>query len=265
MWTRILGAAVVLGGLVQCSVAATITNGFFDFGGTIYVTNPETTAVVTAAGTCPVETACIFWQDGSGTHDQEVDISASGLPNGVPPNNVPASIAGTDGGNMTNLMNPTDGVGVAINVPDFFSFNNGGVTTTLNLTFIEPGFYSSTDCTMSPAVGQSCTLPGSLFNFVNNPPPSTLGTPCNGQCQATATWVLEGTTNTPGVTWTANFTAQFPVGTPYQTVFAEFVSNTFSATLSLTVPEPGTLGMMLIGSGLVGLATLLRRRSPRSR
>jgi len=37
-----------------------------------------------------------------------------------------------------------------------------------------------------PAVGQTCTLAGSPFNFVNNPPPAPAGP------QATMTWVTSG-------------------------------------------------------------------------
>jgi hypothetical protein len=108
---------------------------------------------------------------------------------------------------------------------------------------------------LAPAVGQQCTLVGSLFNFVNNPP---------SPGQATATWVFGGITNTPGVTWVGNFNSQFP-GIPYQTVLSDlatngYVSNTFSATITLMVPEPGTMVFMLMGSALIGIAALLRRR-----
>ena len=255
MKTRIIGVVALLIGLSICSFAGTITSGVFDISGTIYVTTAEATAVVTPAGTCAAGDQCIFWQDSNAANDEKVDISSAGLPNG----DIPANISGNDAATIANLSNPPDAVGSTISVADFMTFLNGGITTDLTLTFIEPGFYSNTDCTLAPAVGQTCTLTGSLFNFVNNPPP--IG-------QATATWVLEGTT-TSGSAWTGNFTSQFPANTPFQTVFSElaangYVSNTFSATFSLTPPtmspEPGTAAMMVIGGGLVGLASLLRRR-----
>jgi PEP-CTERM motif len=61
-----------------------------------------------------------------------------------------------------------------------------------------------------------------------------------------------------------NFNSQFP-GIPYQTVLSDlatngYVSNTFSATITLMVPEPGTMVFMLMGSALIGIAALLRRR-----
>lgn len=258
MRLTILVAAALFVGLAQTSFASTITNGFFDISGTFYVTAPETASVVTPAGTCPTDTACLFWQDSSATNDQLVDISASGLPNG----NIPLAIAGNDAATIANLENPPDVVGSTISLPTFMTFLNGGVTTTLDLTFIDPGFYPSTDCSSPPAVGQVCTVPGSMVNFVNNPPATG---------QATASWVFQGTTNTPGITWTGNFTSQFPENTPYQTVLSDlttngYVANTFSATISLTgtpttttVPEPGSLGLMMISTGLI--ATFVRRRS----
>jgi hypothetical protein len=259
MRMKILGGAALLIALVQCSFGATITSGFFSISGTIYVTNFTTAAVTTPAGTCPASTTgseCIFWQDSAGTTDSKTDISASGLPNG----NIPASIAGNDAATIDSLINPPAGVGT-FPAEAFMSSFLGGVTTELFITTIEAGIYSSTECTSPPAVGQTCTLAGSLFNFVNNPP---------SPGQATATWVFAGTTDTPGVTWIGNFTAQFPGSTPYQTVLSElatngYVSNTFSATITLTppitIPEPGTMSLMMIGTGLVGLASILRRRS----
>jgi PEP-CTERM motif len=57
--------------------------------------------------------------------------------------------------------------------------------------------------------------------------------------------------------------------TSYQVILNEltsygFVSNTFAATITLTVPEPGTTVFVMTGSGLIGIAALLRRRSARS-
>lgn len=256
--------AVLFVSLVPSSFGAVITNGVFDISGTIFVTQSEATPVVTPAGTCAANVACIFWQDPAGTSFGKVDIATTGLPNG----NIPLALAGNDAANISSLMNPSEVVGGAGFSPtSFITFNNASVTTDLMINFIAPGIFSSAACGSPAAEGQSCTLPGSLFNFVNNPPPSS--GPCGDQCEATATWVLEGITDTPGVTWVSNFTSQFPTGTPYQTVFADlqtngYVSNTFSATITLTppssVPEPGSLGLMVIGTGLIALGVLRRRR-----
>ena len=159
MRLKILAAALVFAGFAQGSFGAAISHGTINISGTIYFTAAEATPVVTAAGTCPAGEACIFWQDSNGTTNGKVDISSSGLPNG----DIPLAIAGNDGGNIASLVNPT--VGSAISVP-FMSFNNGGITTTLDLTFIAPGIYASTECTASPAVDQTCTQSGSMFNWV---------------------------------------------------------------------------------------------------
>lgn len=252
---QFLVAALLFAAFAQAAFADGITHGTFDISGTVYVTIFETTPVVTPAGTCPANTSCIFWQDGSGTTDGKVDISATGLPNG----DIPVAIAGNDAANVASLQDPPDVAGSAISVP-FMTFNNGGVTTTLTLTEILPGIFSSAECGAAPTIGQVCTLPGSPFNFVNNPP---------APGQATMSWAFEGTSDTPGVTWMGNFTSQF--GPPFQTEFGELASNgyigsSFSATMSLSgsptpAPEPGTIFLFTVG---IGSLLLFRRRAFRA-
>ncbi|MGA2117342.1 MAG: PEP-CTERM sorting domain-containing protein [Bryobacteraceae bacterium] len=250
-------AAVLFVGLVQSSFGTTITSGSFDFGGTIFVTEAVTSApIVTPAGTCTtVGEQCIFWEDTNGATANKVDISSANLPNG----NIPLAINGNDAADIYNLTNPPETVGGTGFTPtEFMTFNNDSISTELLIDYIASGMYASAACTSAPAPGQTCTLAGSLFNFANNPP---------APGQATATWVLEGTTNTPGVTWIGNFTSQFNV--PYQTVFGElttqgYASDTFSGTITLTpaatTPEPDSLGLMAIGTGLIGFAAFFRRR-----
>lgn len=143
---------------------------------------------------------------------------------------------------------------------------NGFVTFTaapnisLNLTGIDPGTYSSADCFTLPAAGQTCTPPStgngfaSPFNLSNtSATTSTAAFTVFGDAVNTAT----GESNP----FIGVFSTQFTV--PYQTLLQEVASgdiatsysSTFTAT---TVPEPMT--PILLGSGLVGLAMLRRRR-----
>lgn len=275
---RLLGAALLVAGFVQSSFGGIITNGHFDIGGTVYVTDFRTAAVITPGGTCPASAtgmACIFWSStGTLAGNGFTDISGAGLPNG----DITTALVTPSGNNAANifsLQNPPDVVGGPgiPSAPLFMSFNNGGITTLLDLTFIDLGTDSPAACGNTVALstsGEQCTIPGSLFNFQNTPPPSPAGTLCNGACGSTATWVFEGVTSGPGQgnqNWVGNFTSQFQQGKPFEQVFADlsangFVSNTFSATITLapapSVPEPGSL--VMIGTGLIGLAAILRRR-----
>ena len=252
---RILLAAVFFIGLVQASFGGIITNGQFALGGTVYVT--DNTGRSTPAGTCASGDSCIFWQSGATATLNKADISVNGLPSGSGIGQIPLAISGNDAANISNLQNPPNIVdGVGFPNQTFVTFNNGGVTTQLLIDYIAAGIYLPNACADPPSVGQQCTTPGSLFNFVNNP-----------SSTSTASWVMTGVTAgnpNPQQIWIGNFTAQF--STPYQTVFANlaangYVSDTYSGTILLEnspAPEPGAL--IMIGSGLLGLGVLLRRR-----
>jgi len=258
---------LLLAGLAHSSFGAAITSGSFDISGTVFVTAAGANPVVTPAGTCAAATACIFWEDPTGTVIDKVDISSVNDTAGV--------TFGNDAANIYPLTNPPEVVGTFS--PMLFMDGFGGSVTSLLINKIDPGIYTSVNCGSSGLFsGATCTLPNSPFNFVNNPPPTPAGTPCGTQCQATASWVFEGVTaGNPGTqsTWVGNFTSQFPLGTTYQAVLAQlaangFVSNTYSATITLTptapVPEPGTMGMT-IGAALIGLGVGMRRLSTKKR
>src|SRR5947207_877784 len=107
MRMRILSAVLLLSVLATASYAGIITNGTFNIAGEIYVTGAGGITIA-GVGTCPVGIQCIFWQDtGSPPINDKVDVSAGGLPNG----NIPASIAGNDAANISNLNNPPEIVG----------------------------------------------------------------------------------------------------------------------------------------------------------
>jgi hypothetical protein len=77
--------------------------------------------------------------------------------------------------------------------------------------------------------------------------------------------VFTGVTSDGLENWQGVFTSQFTV--PYQSVLASLaangsVTNTFSATFTLSpnVPEASSLSLLGLGLGLVGLSAKLRKR-----
>ncbi len=249
----VLGAA--LAGLYTVTLSASpLLNGSFNITGNITVSNFGFNGCTAAGG-------CITWTNPPATLPDLADISG---PTGV--FNVPG-FAGAGKAIVNTLTNPPDIVnGPILPQPQvymsFVDINPPFGGNNLNLTFIPLGIYFPGGCSTNPllaAVGQTCTTPGSLFNFVNNP---GLTTP-----QATATWVFQGVA-TDGSTWQGNFTSQFPFS--FQQVLLNLqnngsVTNSYSATISAsTVPEPGPITLSACGLGLLLFSAGLRRKIGRS-
>jgi hypothetical protein len=140
-------------------------------------------------------------------------------------------------------------VGVPFLLADFLTFT-AAPTLALDLTYIEPGQFSSTLCGEPAAAGQICTPPGSAFNFVNLPSGSGLSSIVSFVVSGTAT---DGVSDGP---FTAVYTAQF-VGLSYQSVLATLsgggsLTTSYSGSFEV-VPEPGTLALLSAGLGLLAL------------
>jgi hypothetical protein len=231
----------------------------FQLSGTIFVTGAGPNPVVTPAGTCAAMVQCIFFADEAGTANFG-DISTFGLPSGVPPNNIPLSIAGPGNATMAPLLQPPS---IPPNISPAVAFmgfvNPVGLTTVLMLNTFPLGINGTSGCPPGPppAAGQVCTPPGSVFNLQNLTATSSI-----------VSFSMSGVSADKTANWTGTFSSQF-AAVPYQTVLANlasngFVFNTYSAQITLSpVPEPGSLSFLLLGSGMIASATLLRRLSRR--
>lgn len=146
---------------------------------------------------------------------------------------------------IENLTFSTDPVGQFAAL-DFINFLVDSSVPSLNITNIVPGLYTNAGCSSAVNPGDTCTpnVNGSagFLNFIDT-----------SSTQSSATWVFEGTeAGSPGIVWTATFTSQF--NAPYQTVLAGTVSNSYSATVTVSAaPEPSPTIMVGIALGLVTL------------
>ena len=173
------------------------------------------------------------------------------------------ALAGT-AGTIIDLSNPPDATGVALDVPDFITFNSAP-NISITLTFLFPGIEGAAGCSLDPstaAAGQVCTpdvpdqSPVNLVNTSTSSAFASIGVAGIEVDSSTNTSIpIVGTFSTPfsnenfqeildtifsGGTVTTSFSAQF---------------STVTAT-----PEPGTSSLLLIGIGVAGIGLLVYRK-----
>jgi hypothetical protein len=150
-------------------------------------------------------------------------------------------------------------------LPSFITFA-AAPNIRLDLTSVDPGTFTSTDCFAAPAGGQTCT-PGAPFP---QPNPFNLSNGSSTLSVAAITFHGNAVNTTTGETsnFIGVFSSQFTV--PYQTLLSQVaaggsISTSYSASITATtgpppqIPEPAT--MILLGSGLIGIFVIGRKRA----
>jgi PEP-CTERM motif len=252
MRLKLLGTAVLLIGFVQCSFGGI-------YSGCIATTGP-TACTFDGTGNVNVTGATsISWNsDNLGSIANLFTFSGGTNVYSVIPNGSQEGIAN---------IGP-EPVGATFGAIPFITFPTLQLPAGagLLLTFIQQGLYSTTTCGGAAAAGQTCTpaLSGTNpgpFSFVNFNDP-------NFGLSSSATFSFAGVSVDGSGKWSGIYTSQF-LGQSFQSVLNQLattgtVSNAYSqATLTVSsaspgVPEPGSV--VMIGSGLIGLAAILRRR-----
>ena len=128
-----------------------------------------------------------------------------------------------------------------------------------NATSVDPGIFGSAQCALAPAVGQTCTVPGSPFNLTNTREGSTLSFELNGNFVDLSDGKADPTP------YHGIATAQF-IGRSYQQVLASIdggqgVTTSYSASFAPSVVVPEASSVVVLGTGLVVVGALGWRRS----
>jgi len=252
MMLKFLGVAVLLLGAVQGSFASSV------YSVCTAVSGP-TACIFTGTGDITVTaTGTITWNSDATGHIADFFSLTQGQ-------NVFSVIPNGSQEIIHNLNVATEPVGTIFPAADFIDFPVGGLPA-LDINFIQKGIDGAAACSLPAAAGQQCTpeiSPGNPgpFNFKNTTDPIT------GGLDTTAQFTFSGVTADGAAKFSDTFSVTF-IGQSFQDVLATLastgsVSHGYSSNeltiVNATTPEPGS--MVLIGTGLIGLAAFLRRRT----
>jgi len=210
------------------------------------------TGTVNLSGSVAVGGTFIDFQPPAGPPDGAFTVSNSG-------NSGSFSGLNNTAGTIMDLSSTTPGS----SIPGFITFA-AAPNIRLDLTSVDPGSFTSTDCFAAPAAGQTCT-PGAPFP---QPNPFNLSNGSASLSVASITFHGDVVNTVTGEksSFIGVFSSQFTV--PYQMLLSEItagraISTSYSASItaspSPSVPEPAT--MILLGSGLIGVFVIGRKRA----
>jgi hypothetical protein len=172
-----------------------------------------------------------------------------------------------DSFSIMNITNPPDAVGT-VNIPDFIQFSAPDPNISFSLNFLTPGSDGVVGCSATPpAVNQVCTPINSPFNLSN----FNAGTATNPIIESTGGFTVEGieTDSLTGMTTSivGVFSTSFTV--PYQTVLANIAAGgtqgtsftaQFTALAPTGTPEPSAWPDFMMGFGMVALGAIYRKK-----
>ena len=181
-----------------------------------------------------------------------VDPAGDGKGSTNGPANIVASSTGSFAGlvgtvaNLRDISTTVVPVGGPTVYTDFITFASQP-TWHITLTELQAGVFTPGACLLAPAAGQTCSIPGEPFNFMNtSATSSTVSASFLGIATDTATGEQTNVRGVLGATFS---------NLNFQQILAQGVSGppvvtSFSGTIT-AVPEPSSASMMLIGALLV--------------
>jgi hypothetical protein len=143
-----------------------------------------------------------------------------------------AALGGT-AGVIKDLSSASVPVGTPISLADFMTFA-GNTNLHITLTMLNPGIFTSTACTATAAIGQTCTPAGSPFNFTNTTAnSSTISFSVQGLAVNSATAETSSFAGTVSGSFPANYQALLGV-----LGGGGSLSYSYSMSIAVTAPPP---------------------------